>query len=219
VEPSLIRIVADVNERRSGIPAALTQLGARIELRQLRAGDYAISADVLVERKSVGDLHAAIAKGTVWPQIGKLRRAAKYPFFLVEGPDLDSGRIAPAGIRGVCLAVIEQGIRLIRTSDRDDSALGFIASPCDELPCVTIARHTLRAGSREARARQPKRCSPPCRASQPQRRGRCWLTLGPSGRSWLPIPKSGSKCRASDRTESRRYKRYCEATEDGFAVL
>jgi DNA excision repair protein ERCC-4 len=122
-QSSPVRIIADVNERRSGVPQALAKLGLSVELAALPAGDYAISADALVERKSVGDLHAAIAKGTVWPQIGKLRRSARYPFFLVEGAALDSGPIAPASIRGVCLAVIEQGIRLIRTTDCSDSAL------------------------------------------------------------------------------------------------
>jgi ERCC4-type nuclease len=117
------QVVADVNERRSGIPTALAELGVLLELAVLPAGDYALPADMLVERKSVADLHSAISKGSFWPQIGKLRRAARYPFFLVEGLDLDRGPIAPAAIRGVCLAVIEQGIRLIRTSDRSDSAL------------------------------------------------------------------------------------------------
>jgi DNA excision repair protein ERCC-4 len=117
------RVVADVNERKSGIPASLAERGVVVELAVLPAGDYALSADTLVERKSVADLHSAIAKGSFWPQIGKLRRAARYPFFLVEGENLDRGPIAPASIRGICLAVIEQGIRLIRTSDRRDSAL------------------------------------------------------------------------------------------------
>jgi ERCC4-type nuclease len=117
------QVVADVNERRSGIPTALAELGVLLELAVLPAGDYALPADTLVERKSVADLHSAISKGSFWPQIGKLRRAARYPFFLVEGQDLDRGPIAPAAIRGVCLAVIEQGIRLIRTTDRSDTAL------------------------------------------------------------------------------------------------
>jgi DNA excision repair protein ERCC-4 len=122
-QSSPIRIVADVNERRSGVPKALAELGLCVELAPLLAGDYALCPETLVERKSVADLHSAIAKGSFWPQIGKLRRAARYPFFLVEGQDLDRGPIAPAAIRGVCLAVIEQGIRLIRTTDRSDTAL------------------------------------------------------------------------------------------------
>jgi DNA excision repair protein ERCC-4 len=122
-QSSPVRIVADVNERRSGIPAMLRAFGATVELVVLPAGDYALATDTLVERKSVADLHSAIAKGSFWPQIGKLRRAATYPFFLMEGQDLDRGPIAPAAIRGICIAVIEQGIRLIRTSDRSDSAL------------------------------------------------------------------------------------------------
>jgi ERCC4-type nuclease len=73
-QSSPVRIVADVNERRSGVPKALADLGVCVELAPLPAGDYAVSAKTLVERKSVADLHSAIAKGSFWPQIGKLRR-------------------------------------------------------------------------------------------------------------------------------------------------
>jgi len=118
----MVRVVADLHERPSGVPERLEVLGVTVELAPLAAGDYQI-ADALVERKTVRGLHAGILDGTLWRQIGKLRRASRFPFFLVEGPRLDNGPLAPAAIRGVCLAVIEQGIRLIRTEDGNDSAL------------------------------------------------------------------------------------------------
>jgi ERCC4-type nuclease len=116
-------MLADINERQSGIPEALRRLGLEFERRMLTAGDYALGPDVLIERKSVLDLHAAIMQGRFWTQIGKLRRASRFPFLLVEGADLDEGPLAPRAVRGACIAVIHQGIRLLRTSDRDDSVL------------------------------------------------------------------------------------------------
>jgi ERCC4-type nuclease len=119
-----VRIIVDVHERQSGIATVLTEeLGAEIEIASLPAGDYAVGADTLVERKSVADLHGAVIKGRLWPQLAKLRGAAAFPYLLVEGTDLDRGPLAPAAVRGACLAVIDQGIALLRSGRQRDSAL------------------------------------------------------------------------------------------------
>ncbi len=117
------RIVADVHEQKSGIPALLAALGAEVELAPLPAGDYALAADTIVERKRVLDLHAAVTKGRVWAQLGKLRAACAFPYLLVEGTDIDRGPLSPNAIRGVCLAAIDQGIALLRSDTQRDSAL------------------------------------------------------------------------------------------------
>jgi ERCC4-type nuclease len=118
-----IRIVADVHEAKSGVPALLAELGAAVELAPLPAGDYALGADTLVERKRVADLHAAVPKGHLWPQLARLRAACAFPYLLVEGTHLDRGGLSPNAIRGVCLAAIDQGIALLRSDTQRDSAL------------------------------------------------------------------------------------------------
>jgi ERCC4-type nuclease len=119
---SVCRIVADVFERRSGVVEALRDRGVSVETRRLEAGDYALPGHVLVERKTVLDLHESIRHGRLWGQIGGIRRAARLPYFLVEGPTLDDGSLAPEAIRGACLAVIGQGIPLVRSADATDTA-------------------------------------------------------------------------------------------------
>jgi CheY-like chemotaxis protein len=89
----------------------------------LRAGDYEVGSDVLVERKSVIDLHGSIERGRFCPQIGKLRYASAFPFLLIEGEDIDKGPLSQKAIRGACIAVIHRGIRLVQTTDQNDSAL------------------------------------------------------------------------------------------------
>lgn len=118
-----LRIVADRHEQRSGIPDLLTELGVSVEVTSLPAGDYAVSSDTIVERKRVLDLHSAIIKGRLWPQIGKLRAACAFPYLLVEGTDIDRGPLHPNSIRGACLAVIDVGIPLLRSDHQRDSAL------------------------------------------------------------------------------------------------
>lgn len=121
---SAVRIVVDVQEQRSGIPGLLRGLGAEVEVISLTAGDYVLGADTLVERKEVLDLHSAVRRGHLWAQLAKLRAGCSFPYLLVEGRDLDGGRrgLHPNAIRGACLAVIDQGVALLRSDGRADSA-------------------------------------------------------------------------------------------------
>ena len=89
----------------------------------LPVGDYDLGHGVLVERKSVADLHLSLERGRLWPQVGKLRTNARLPYLLVEGRDLDHGRLSPAAIRGACLGVMGQGVPIIRTQGSIDSAV------------------------------------------------------------------------------------------------
>jgi ERCC4-type nuclease len=130
-----VRIIVDVHERQSGVAETLAELGAEVEIAALPAGDYAVGADTLVERKRVLDLHAAVLKGRLWPQLGKLRAACAFPYLLVEGTDIDRGPLHHNAVRGVCLAVIDQGIALLRSCYQRDSALWIhrLAVRCQEL--------------------------------------------------------------------------------------
>lgn len=150
-----VRIVVDVHERQSGIPAVLAdELGAEVELAPLPAGDYACGAETLVERKRVLDLHGAVTKGRLWPQLAKLRAAAAFPYLLVEGTDLDRGPLGGAAIRGVCLAAIDQGIALLRSGQPRDSALWIHrlavrcqrAEPASDRPAYSQRPKSLDAG-------------------------------------------------------------------------
>ncbi len=118
-----VKIIVDVHERQSGIAETLAELGAEVEVASLPAGDYAVGADTLVERKRVLDLHAAILKGRLWPQLGKLRAACAFPYLLVEGSGIDRGPLHPNAVRGACLAAIDLGIALLRSGYQRDSAL------------------------------------------------------------------------------------------------
>ena len=130
-----VKIVVDVHERQSGIADTLRELGAEVEIAALPAGDYAVGADTLVERKRVLDLHGAIVKGRLWPQLSKLRAGCSYPYLLVEGTDIDRGPLHHNAIRGACLAVIDQGIALLRSGYQRDSALWIhrLAVRCQEI--------------------------------------------------------------------------------------
>jgi ERCC4-type nuclease len=119
-------VLADVHEGGSGVPDRLARLGMQVTVRHLPIGDYAVAKDVLVERKSIADFHESVLQGRFWRQIGSLRRASARPFLLLEGADVDRGPLAPNAVRGIVLAVLEQGVAVLRSSGVDDSALWLV---------------------------------------------------------------------------------------------
>ena len=116
-------IIVDVHERPSQVPQYLERLGVEVQVEALPVGDYVVARGVIVERKTVRSLHTAVAQGTFWAQIGRLRKGASHPFLLIEGPNLDHGALPQNSVRGVCLAVMEQGIHVVRATTAGDSAL------------------------------------------------------------------------------------------------
>jgi Fanconi anemia group M protein len=138
-----ISVVVDVFEQASGIPAALVQLGAHVVVEPLPAGDYRIGQEILVERKTVPDLHGSLARHRLWAQLGRLRDTVPYPYLLVEGSDLDAGPRHPNAIRGALLAVADSSIALLWSRNPDDTA-------------VWIHRLALRHARRTAASPRPR---------------------------------------------------------------
>ncbi len=116
-------IHVDVHEPDEGVAPALRELGVEVVRRHLTAGDFDLGSGILVERKTVPDLHLSLQRGRLWPQIGNVRRTARLPYLLIEGRELDlPGGVRPESIRGACLAVIGQGVPILRSNDAADSA-------------------------------------------------------------------------------------------------
>jgi ERCC4-type nuclease len=113
-------ILVDIEERRSAVPGHLEALGVAIELVGLPEGDYVIG-DCAIERKTVADLHRSVATGRLWQQVAALKSLSR-AYVLVEGINLDAGPITAAGIRGVLLQVMDNGLAVIRSSSSRDTA-------------------------------------------------------------------------------------------------
>lgn len=114
-------VVCDVHEGRSGIPGYLTILGATVEIRPLKRGDYALGVQGLVERKTVTDLHRSVVQGRFWAQIGKIR-VARRPYLVIEGPSLYAGPVPGESIRGICVAASDLGVTIVRSSTPRETA-------------------------------------------------------------------------------------------------
>jgi DNA excision repair protein ERCC-4 len=146
----MLEIVADVHERASGIPSTLERLGARVTIRSLTRGDYVVGPGLVVERKTVVDLHLTVLRGRFWNQMYKLRGTSR-PFLLVEGRSLwlTSQGLPRDAVRGVLLTVSQLGVCVIRSEDAADSAAWM----------MRLAKRNLKtaAGERPVYAQRPQR--------------------------------------------------------------
>jgi DNA excision repair protein ERCC-4 len=120
--PDAVTIVADVGERCSGVPDALTDRGVVVRHAQLDSADYHVGAEIGVERKSVLDLHYSILNRRLWSQLETYRSKLRRLYLLVEGTHLDDGGVSAAGVRGALLEIGDRGVTVIRSTNAADSA-------------------------------------------------------------------------------------------------
>ena len=79
------RIVIDERERKSGIPKLLRAIGVNVEVKTLPIGDYIVSHETVVERKSIHDFISSIFDGRLFDQCNRLKEHFKFPIILLEG--------------------------------------------------------------------------------------------------------------------------------------
>lgn len=80
-----VRIVVDERERNSNIPELLKNAGAVIDFTQLKVGDYVVSSETAVERKTVRDLISSIYDGRLFLQCSDLVKHYQKPLLIVQG--------------------------------------------------------------------------------------------------------------------------------------
>ncbi len=91
--PVTSRIVIDEREKNSGIPDLLKKAGAIIDFAQLQVGDYIVSPETAVERKTIRDLVSSIYDGRLFVQCSELIKHYQKPLLLVQGNIADLAEI------------------------------------------------------------------------------------------------------------------------------
>jgi DNA excision repair protein ERCC-4 len=85
------RIVIDEREKGSRIPDLLGNLGASIEFSLLTVGDYIVSPQTAIERKTISDLISSIYDGRLFLQCNDLVQYYPRPLIVIEGRALLGG--------------------------------------------------------------------------------------------------------------------------------
>ena len=84
-----VRIVVDEREKGSRIPDLLRQAGAIIDFAQLKVGDYIVSSETAIERKTIRDLIGSIYDGRLFVQCSELIQHYSKPLLIIEGNIVD----------------------------------------------------------------------------------------------------------------------------------
>jgi len=114
-----------VDYRERDMAKRLESMGLEVTLRNLEVGDYAISEQVAVERKTASDFVSSIIdpQRNLFRQMADLARTYERPILILEGRDFYSTQMSPASIQGAMASVaVDYGVPIIPTEDQDDTA-------------------------------------------------------------------------------------------------
>ena len=89
------RIVADMREFRSELPGLLHAQNMDVIPAQLTVGDYILTPNIAVERKSVSDLIGSFKSGRLYNQVETMLEHYKNPMLLIEFGDVKSFTLEP----------------------------------------------------------------------------------------------------------------------------
>lgn len=77
-------VIVDMREFRSELPALLHKRGIHIAPLTITVGDYILTPDICVERKSVADLVGSLNSGRLYAQCTAMQRTYARPMLLIE---------------------------------------------------------------------------------------------------------------------------------------
>jgi len=117
----------DEREYRAGekVVRELKELGCRVIPTLLEVGDYVVSSEVAIERKTALDFAKSIVDGRLFEQAGSLKRAYARPVVLIEGridDVVEEVRVHRGAILGAQIYLVRLGIPIIYTLDPMESA-------------------------------------------------------------------------------------------------
>ncbi|NXM06223.1 XPF endonuclease, partial [Tyrannus savana] len=90
-------IIVDMREFRSELPSLIHRRGIDIEPVTLEVGDYILTPDICVERKSISDLIGSLNNGRLYSQCVAMCRYYKRPVLLIEFDPNKSFSLIPRG--------------------------------------------------------------------------------------------------------------------------
>ena len=126
-----IKIICDQRERASQVISEIksfesSSLKINLVMEQLAVGDYILSDDVVIERKTIADLESSILDGRIFSQLNDLSQVKK-PGIIIEG-NLDliynnSTRLDKKAIMGLFTTIgLNYKIPLFFTKNQKETA-------------------------------------------------------------------------------------------------
>ena len=116
-------VIADSREGNSKVIRHLSQMEMDVKIQSMAVGDYQVSDEVVIERKTAKDFVSSMLDKRLFKQARELSLEFKRPLLILEGDDLYSGMVNPNAIRGTIASIaLDFGISIIPTRDSQDTA-------------------------------------------------------------------------------------------------
>lgn len=117
-------VFADTREGNSKVIRHLSEMEIDVKVQAMVVGDYQVSDEVVIERKTAKDFVDSIVDKRLFKQARKsLMEEFKRPLIILEGDDLYNGMINPNAIRGSIASIaLDFGISIIPTRNAQDTA-------------------------------------------------------------------------------------------------
>lgn len=116
-------IYVDNRELQSDIAKELILRGVDVRPINLEIGDYVLSDEVVVERKTVEDFAKSIIDKRIFNQIINMRDLYSKPILLIEGSSLYTSVINPEAVRGALASIIvDFSVPVINVKDAIEAA-------------------------------------------------------------------------------------------------
>ncbi len=116
-------VYADSREMSSRVLRELERYDVKLEVKGLAVGDYQVSKDVAIERKTSDDFISSIMDKRLHKQAKELVDNFKKPIIIIEGDKLYSSSIHPNAVRGAMASIaVDFGIPIIPTRSPEDTA-------------------------------------------------------------------------------------------------
>lgn len=121
----MAKIIIDERERPSGIPWILARLGDNVVFKLLDVGDYVVSEDLVVERKTPSDLVRSLFDGRLFDQARRMVDSYGRALLLVQGSpeDLRAFTDRRASVYGSLARLLLDGeISIAYVADEEEAA-------------------------------------------------------------------------------------------------
>lgn len=116
-------VFADTREGNSKVIRHLSEMEIDVKVQAMAVGDYQVSDEVVIERKTAKDFVDSIVDKRLFKQARSLMEEFKCPLIILEGDDLYNGMINPNAIRGSIASIaLDFGISIIPTRNAQDTA-------------------------------------------------------------------------------------------------
>ena len=116
-------VYADSREGNSKVIRHLTEMEIDVKINAMAVGDYQVSDEVAIERKTTKDFVDSIIDKRLFKQARELSEEFKRPLIILEGEDLYNGVIHPNAVRGsIASLALDFRISIIPTRNAQDTA-------------------------------------------------------------------------------------------------